>query len=130
MQQFINNHTRITKTKGHCQKLDLSGKKKSIWQPYQAFSHLYYEKRGLGPIIKREYEEYIAAALPDTKVKELFAFHNRQLHEMLAVAGDDIKQEVKWTRQKGVTVKQEEALKKMLDEGMSEDEYCKMKRKM
>ena len=118
------------KTKGHRQKLDLSGKKKNIWQPYQAFSHLYYEKRGLGPIIKREYEEYMAAALPDTKVEELFAFHNRRLREMLAVAGDDVEQEVERTRQKGVTVKEEEALKKMLDERMSEDEYCKMKRKM
>ena len=49
---------------------------------------------------------------------------------MLAVAGDDVKQEVEQTRQKGVMVKEEEALKKMLDEGMSEDEYCKMKRKM
>ena len=130
MQQFINYHTHVTKTKGHRQKLDPSGKKKSIWQPYQAFSRLNYEKRGLGPIIKREYKEYIAAALPNTKVEELFAFHNRQLHEMLVVVGDVVKQEVEQTRQKGVTVKEEEALKKMLDEGMLEDEYCKMKRKM
>ena len=72
----------------------------------------------------------MAAALPDTKVEELFAFHNRRLREMLAVAGDDVKQEVERTRQKGVTVKEEEALKKMLDEGMLEDEYCEMKRKM
>ena len=117
LQQFINNHTRVMKTKGHHQKLDLSGKKKNVWQPYQAFSHLYY-KKGLGPSIKREYEEYVAVALPDIKVEEPFVFHNRQLCEMLAVESDDVKQEVEQTRQKGVMVKEEEVLKKMLDEGM------------
>lgn len=130
LKQFINNHTRLPKDKAHHTKLDLSGKKRSAWQQFQAYSHLYYEQKGLACIIKTQYENYLAELPVDTKVENLFAFRNRRLREMLEAESDEVKARVEEIRQKGITVKDEEALEKMLDKGMSEDEYYKMKRKM
>ena len=130
LKQFINNHTRVLKDKGHQQKLDLSGKKRSPWQPYQAYSHLYYEKKGLKAQIHSKYKMYLTELLPDTKGETLFSFTNRRLHEMLEVESEDVKAIVEITRQKGVTAKEDEALKKMLETGMLEEDYHKEKRKL
>ena len=130
LKQFINNHTRVLKDKGHQQKLDLSGKKRSPWQPYQVYSHLYYKKKGLKAQIHSEYEKYLTELLPDAKGKTLFSFTNRRLCEMLEVESEDVKAIVEITRQKGVMVKEDEALKKMLETGMLEEDYHKEKRKL
>lgn len=49
---------------------------------------------------------------------------------MLEEESGDVKEIVEMTRQKGVTAKEDEALKKMLETGMSEEDYHKEKRKL
>lgn len=126
---WINNHTRLATGQGRQAKLDLSGKKKPKWQPYQAYSHLYWETR-LKAEIDPEYPSYVAGVPVGGKIQSLFGFRNRRLRERLVDETEAVKAEVDACRGKPMSHKEEEELDEMLKKGLSEDEYHEHNRKM
>lgn len=126
---WINNHTRLATGQGRQTKLDLSGKKKTKWQPYQAYSHLYWETR-LKAEIDAEYPPYVASFAAGKRAQSLFAFRNRRLRERLANETEAVKAEVDAHRSKPMTQMEEEELDEMLKKGMSEADYHEHYRKM
>lgn len=102
-------------------KLDLSGKVKPKWQAYQAYSYLYYNAK-LRAIIQPEYATYVAALPEGTEPAEsLFAFRNRRLRELLELEPEDVKAAVEAQREKLPTIKEEQALERLMNEGLSEE---------
>lgn len=122
LKDFVNNHTRPGKGEGKPVKLDLSGKARPKWQAYQAYSYLYYNE-SLRGIIVPEYASYVAA-LPEgaEPAETLFTFRNRRLRELLELETDEVKAAVEEQRQKSPTMKEEKALERLTNEGLSEDE--------
>ncbi|KAH7904111.1 hypothetical protein BJ138DRAFT_1186425 [Hygrophoropsis aurantiaca] len=134
LQQWINNHTRHTSSGDGKQKLlDLSGKKPNRWQLYQAYSHLYYEKK-LREIIKSDYVTYLKefkehegeAPVPNDddakkrKPETIFAFRNRRLRELYLTETDEVKKEVEELREHSPTRDQEAAFEILMNEGVNE----------
>src|SRR5882672_7333995 len=107
LKQWINNHTRKTSSgEGKSKLLDLSGKAARRWQPYQAYSRLYYDTK-LRPIITNAYIEY-REGIPDGDVPaSLFAFRNRELRMMLENETSEVKEEVAELCGKSLTMKEE-----------------------
>lgn len=128
---WINNHTRLPKERGQSRqpKLDLSGKRKPKWQPYQAYSHLYWETR-LKAEIDPEYPVYVANVPLGEGTQSLLVFRNRRLRELLANETAAVKAEVEACRGKPVSIKDEEDLNEMLKMGLSEEECRENNRKM
>jgi hypothetical protein len=91
LKQWINNHTRKTSSgEGKTKLLDLSGKAARRWQPYQAYSHLYYDTK-LRPLVTNAYIEY-RDGLPNGKHPDsLFKFQNHQLRVMLDNETSEVK---------------------------------------
>lgn len=128
---WINNHTRLPTGRGQSRlpKLDLSGKRKPKWQPYQAYSHLYWETR-LKAEIDPEYPVYVASVPLGEGIQSLFVFRNRRLRERLVDETAAVKAEVEACRGNSVSIKDEEDLDEMLKMGLSEEECREHNRKM
>lgn len=125
---WINNHTRLATGQGRQRRLDLSGKKKPKWQPYQAYSRLYWDTR-LKDEIDPEYLPYVACVPLEGVAESLFAFRNRRLRERLANETEVVKAEVDTYRGKPMSRKEEQELDDMLKNGLSEEDYNEHKRK-
>lgn len=118
----MNNHTRSTSSgKGRPKRLDLTGKKPKRWQPYQAYSRLYYAMR-LRSIIAAEYLEYLATVPDGEEPYSQFKHRNRQLRLMLEEETDEVKAEVAAMCEAAVSIKEEAEVEEMLGENVTEDE--------
>ena len=108
--------------------LDLSGKKAKRWQPYQAYSRLYYTKK-LRSIITDRYLEYLAGKPVGEEPDSLFKYRNNQLRILLEDETDEVKVEVTAMCQQSVSAREEAEVKKMLDENFTEEDVKDMLRK-
>ena len=118
----MNNHTRSTSSgEGRLKRLDLTGKKLKRWQPYQAYSRLYYVSK-LRPIISAGYLEYLATLPAGEEPNSQFKYRNHQLRLMLEEETDEVKAEVKEMCERTVTMKEEAEVEEMLNENIPEDE--------
>jgi len=128
LRQWINNHTWKTLLgEGKPKLLDLSGKGARRWQPYQAYSCLYYDAK-LRPIITSAYIEY-REGIHDNEPISLFAFRNRELRTMLEKETSEVKAEVAELCEKSVTMKEEAEVEALLSEHLSELEVKEALRK-
>jgi hypothetical protein len=129
LKQWINNHTRKTLSgEGKLKLLDLSSKGTRRWQPYQAYSRLYYDAK-LRPIITNAYIEY-CKGLPDSEVPvSLFIFRNRELRAMLENETSKVKEEVAELCEKSLTLKEEAEVEALLNEHLTEQEVKEALRK-
>jgi hypothetical protein len=82
----------------------LTGKRPKRWQPYQAYSRLYYDKK-LHTEITNGFPDYIQGVPEGEKVDSLFKYRNRVLRVMLENESDDVKAEVAALCEKSVIVK-------------------------
>ena len=129
MKQWINNHTRKTSSgDGKLKPLDLSGKKKKRWQPYQAYSHLYYKRR-LRSIITNAYIEYLVEVPDGEEADSLFKFRNRALRSMLENETSEVKAEVDLLCKNSVSAQEEAEVEALLNENLSEVEVKEVLRK-
>jgi hypothetical protein len=113
LKQWINNHTRKTSSgEGKQKLLDLSDKKKQRWQPYQAYSRLYYDK--LRPIINNAYLDYSEGLDDGKEADSLFKFQNRELRAHLEKETSEVKAEVEAMCEKSVTLREEEEIDALL----------------
>jgi hypothetical protein len=129
LKQWINNHTRKTSSgEGKSKLLDLSGKAARRWQPYQAYSRLYYDTK-LRPIITNAYIEYREKVPDGEQVDSLFKFRNRELRAMLENETSEVKAQVDTLCQNSVTIKEEAEVEKMLNEDLTEEEIKEALRK-
>ena len=125
----MNNHTRSTSSgEGRLKRLDLTGKKPRRWQPYQAYSHLYYHTK-LRPIIVARYLEYLATVPAGAQPDSQFKHRNRQLRLMLEAETDEVKAEVTALCEKTLSIKEEEEVERMLAENLTEEEARETLRK-
>jgi hypothetical protein len=125
----MNNHTRTTSLgKGRLERLDLTGKKPRRWQPYQAYSRLYYTTK-LRPIIAAGYLEYLTAMPAGKEPESQFKYRNHQLRLMLEEETDEVKAEVAELCEKTVSMKEEAEVEEMLNENITEDEGRRALRK-
>jgi hypothetical protein len=125
LKQWMNNHTRSTSTGEGKQKiLDLTGRKAKRWQPYQAYSHLYYKDK-LRPIIVTGYLEYLATVLTGEEPDSVFKYRNSQLRRMLEDESDEVKAEVAALCERTLTVREEEEVERMLNENFTEEDAKK-----
>ena len=126
----MNNHTQNTSSgEGKTKILDLTGKKAKRWQPYQAYSHLYY-KSTLRPIIVERYVEYLAGVLVGEEPDSLFKFRNSQLRIMLENETSEVKAAVAAMCEKSVSVREEAEINAMLNENfMDEDVQIALRKK-
>jgi hypothetical protein len=128
LKQWVNNHTRSTSSgEGKQKLLDLSGKKGRRWQPYQAYSHLYYNKK-LRQIIVDGYIEYLAG-VPNEEPDSMFKYRNRELRVLLDKETDEVKAEVGALCERSVTVKEEAELKALMEENLSDEDARNLLRK-
>jgi hypothetical protein len=129
LKQWINNHTRKTSSgEGKSKLLDLSGKAARRWQPYHAYSCLYYDKK-LRSIITNAYLEYREGLSDSEEADSLFKFRNRELRAMLEDETSEVKAEVEALCAKSVTMKEEAEVEEMLTEHFSEQEIKEALRK-
>jgi hypothetical protein len=129
LKQWINNHTRNTSSgEGKSKLLDLSGKTVRRWQPYQAYSHLYYKTK-LRSIITDAYIEYREGLSDDKEPDSLFKFRNRELQSMLENETSEVKAEVVELCERSVTMKEEAEVEALLSEHLSEPEVKEALRK-
>lgn len=129
MKQWINNHTRKTSSgDGKLKLLDLSGKKKKRWQPYQAYSHLYYKTR-LRSVITNAYIEYLVGVSDGEEADSLFKFRNRELRALLENETIEVKAEVDLLCENSVTAQEEAEVEALLNEHLSEAEVKEVLRK-
>ena len=129
MKQWINNHTRKTSSgDGKLKPLDLSGKKKKHWQPYQAYSHLYYKRR-LRSIITNAYIEYLVEVPDGEEADSLFKFRNRALRSMLENETSEVKAEVDLLCKNSVSAQEEAEVEALLNENLSKVEVKEVLRK-
>ena len=125
----MNNHTRNTSSgEGKQKLLDLSGKKAKRWQPYQAYSRLYYTKK-LRSIITDRYLEYLAGKPVGEEPDSLFKYRNNQLRILLEDETDEVKAEVAAMCQQLVSAREEAEVENMLDENFTEEDVKDMLRK-
>jgi hypothetical protein len=125
----MNNHTRNTSSgEGKQKLLDLSGKKAKRWQPYQAYSRLYYTKK-LRSIITDRYLEYLAGKPVGEEPDSLFKYRNNQLRILLEDETDEVKAEVAAMCQQSVSAREEAEVENMLDENFTEEDVKDMLRK-
>jgi hypothetical protein len=125
----MNNHTRNTSSgEGRQKKLDLTGKKAKRWQPYQAYSHLYYATK-LRPIILARFAEYLGTVPAGEEPDSQFKYRNSQLRSMLEDETDEVKAEVAGLCEKTLTVREEEEVENMLDENFSIEDAKRALRK-
>jgi hypothetical protein len=118
----MNNHTRSTSSgEGRLKRLDLTGKKPRRWQPYQAYSRLYYTTK-LRPIIAAGYLEYLIALPAGEEPDSQFKYRNRQLRLMLEEETDEVKAEVAELCEKTVSMREEAEVEEMLNENITKDE--------
>jgi hypothetical protein len=130
LKQWMNNHTRNTSSgEGKQKKLDLSGKKAKRWQPYQAYSRLYYRTK-LRSIITDNYIEYLAGISVGEEPDSLFKYRNNQLRVMLEAETDEVKEEVAEMCEKSVSAREEAEVEKMLSENFTEEDVkCALRKK-
>jgi hypothetical protein len=129
LKQWINNHTRKTLSgEGKPKLLNLSGKKRKRWQPYQAYSHLYYKAR-LRSVITNGYIEYIGGMPDGEEADSLFKFGNRELRAMLENETSEVKAEVNALCEKSVSLQDEAEVEAMLSENLTEAEVREALRK-
>jgi hypothetical protein len=129
LKQWINNHTRKTSSgDGKLKLLDLSGKKKKRWQPYQAYSHLYYKTR-LRSVITNAYIEYLVGVSDGEEADSLFKFRNRELRALLENETIEVKAEVDLLCENSVTAQEEAEVEALLNEHLSEAEVKEVLRK-
>jgi hypothetical protein len=125
----MNNHTRNTLSgEGKTKVLDLSGKKGKRWQPYQAYSRLYYEKK-LRQCIWDSYIEYIAELPHGNKPDSTFKYRNRELRVLLENETSEVKAEVEALCERSVSVKEQAELDKLMDDNLNEEDVKKLLRK-
>jgi hypothetical protein len=125
----MNNHTRNTSSgEGKQKRLDLSGRKARRWQPYQAYSKLYYASK-LRLKIVSGYVDYLLTVPAGEEPDSQFKYRNRQLRIMLDNETDEVKAEVAALCEKTLTAKEEEEVEKMLDENVTEEDAKKELRK-
>jgi hypothetical protein len=93
------NHTRST-TSGTDSRsvLKLAGSR--VLQPYQAYSHLYYESK-LKTIIEERYKEHLEV-VPTKDQQSAFVFRTAETKALFDAETDEVKQEVEEYRQKKV----------------------------
>ena len=125
----MNNHTRNTSSgEGKTKMLDLSGKKGKHWQPYQAYSHLYYDKK-LRQVIRDGYIEYIAGLPNGTEPDSMFKYRNQELRALLENETSEVKAEVEALCKTSVSVKEQAELDALMAENLSEEDVKKILRK-
>ena len=121
----MNNHTHNTSTgEGKQKMLDLTGRKAKRWQPYQAYSHLYYKQK-LHPIIIAGYLEYLTTVPAGEEPDSVFKYRNSQLRRMLEEEADKVKANVAALCDKTLTVREEEEVERMLNENFTEEDAKK-----
>ena len=124
----MNNHTRKTSSgEGKHSRLDLTGKKPKRWQPYQAYSHLYYDK--LRPTINSGYLAYIRDVPEGEKVDSLFKYRNQTLRAMLEQESSAVKAEVEARCNRTMSTKEEAEIEALMNENVSEDDIKEALRK-
>jgi hypothetical protein len=125
----MNNHTCNTSSgEGRQKRLDLTGRKAKRWQPYQAYSHLYYSTK-LHPIILCRYVEYLGKVPAGEEPDSQFKYRNRQLRNMLENETAEVKAEVAALCEKTLSVREEEEVERMLDENFTEEDAKRAIRK-
>jgi hypothetical protein len=104
--------------------LDLTGRKAKRWQPYQAYSHLYYKQK-LRPLIVAGYLEYLTTVSTGKEADSVFKYRNSQLRHMLEDELDEVKAEVAALCERTLMVREEEEVERMLDENFTEEDVKK-----